>query len=415
MSIHDFLKGKKILVFGLGVQGGGVGDALWLQKHNYDLRGTDQNNHSIPELNSIPLTLGRHEPADIDWADLIIKNPGVPDDHPLIEYARKSGKAVYSSIALFVKYCPIKTIGITGTRGKSTTTAITTEVLNAAYPNQIVTGGNIPGTSSFQLFDQLEGKKYVVLELSSFQLHSFHDLKVSPNYSIFTNLYPDHLNRYPSMAEYQHDKDAIWMYQKEDDICVKSADPAIVAEWDTPLPGIHNKENISNMWALVSHLNVSESLTREVVSKFIGIPFRQEKIRQVNGVTYINDTTATTPVAAAKALQAQTSLTILICGGATKNLPLDVFLEEIKTNQHLKQIILLGSHSIPEFTSPLSSFASSKIAGQVESMAEAVALAHSLAKPGEVVLLSPGFASFDLFQNEFDRGRQFNNCVNQLK
>lgn len=415
MSIHEFLKGKKILVFGLGVQGGGVGDALWLLKHNYDLRGTDQNNLSIPELNSIPLTLGRHEQADIDWADLIIKNPGVPDNHPLIEYARKSGKAVYSSIALFVKYCPIKTIGITGTRGKSTTTALTTAVLNTTYPDQIVTGGNIPNTSSLQLFDQLEGKKYIVLELSSFQLHSFHDLRISPNYAIFTNLYPDHLNRYKNMADYQYDKDAIWMYQQEDDYYVKSADPVTVSSWITPLPGDHNKQNLANMWALVSHLGVSETLAREVVSKFVGIPFRQEKIREVNGVIYINDTTATTPVAAVKALQAQTAPTILICGGATKNLPLDIFLDEISNNLYLKAIILLGSHAIPEFTAPLFAIAKHKILGQVETMSEAVTLATKHSTTGDIVLLSPGFSSFDLFQNEFDRGRQFNDCVNQLK
>lgn len=413
-TIHNYLKNKNILVFGLGRQGGGVGDTLWLKKHGFNVRGTDQQELNLPELSGIPLTLGRHAEEDILWADLILKNPGVPDDHPLITRAKELGKEVYSSIALFVKYSPVKTIGITGTRGKTTTTMLTATVLEECYPHQILSGGNLPGTSALQLFDLLENIKYVVLELSSFQLHSFHDLHVSPSYSIFTNLYPDHLNRYKNMEEYQHDKDAIWMYQRSGDIFVKSADPVSVAEWDTPLPGIHNRENIANMWALLSQLGISESKARHAVKNFSGVPFRQEKIREVRGVTYINDTTATTPIAAIKAIQAQTSPTILICGGATKNLPINALITEIINNPFIRHIVILGSQDLKEFTVPLYEAIPEKILGQVDSMVEAVNLASSNAQSGNVVLLSPGFTSFDLFQNEFDRGRQFNACVNKL-
>ena len=181
MTIEEYLKGKKILVFGIGRQGGGLGDANYLAQQGYQVRATDVL--SSEELGHAPsdyaaeleLSLGAHRETDIDWCDLVIKNPGVPDDHPLILRAKEKGIDVYTSITLFVKYAPLKTIGITGTRGKTTTTTLIYKILEAAYPGQILLGGNIPGHSGLSMFALCEGKRYAVLELSSFQLHSFHD------------------------------------------------------------------------------------------------------------------------------------------------------------------------------------------------------------------------------------------------
>lgn len=421
----DDISGKKVLVFGLGRQGGGVGDSEWLKSHGAIVKLSDRDTTLVSE--------GQTK-EQIDWAEIIIKNPAVADNHELILYAKSKSIPVYTSIALFVKYTSVKTIGITGTRGKSTTTALITKMLERLYPDQVISGGNIAGTSCLSLFDQSAGKRYAVLELSSFQLHNFHELEVSPSIAIITNLYPDHLNRYPSMAEYQRDKEAICQYQKESDICLynegnvgavsmSGAGPSIkipfsvndVSDWVTNLPGAHNRENIAAMAALTKALGLDDTIAREVARDFPGLPFRQEFIATVQGVRYVNDTTATTPIAAVKALQAATAPTIWITGGATKNLPYDELLDEVKINGYIKKIVILGSKDIPDYTDKLASIAGDKIVGFALSMTEAIDMSRGVAEPGDTVLLSPGFTSFDLFQNEFDRGRKFNECVKALK
>lgn len=421
----DEIKAKKVLVFGLGRQGGGTGDALWLEKHGAIVRLSDKDTSLVTE--------GQTQ-EQINWAQIIIKNPGVPDDHDLIKYARSLGKPIYTSIALFVKHCGLKTIGVTGTRGKSTTVALITSLLEAAYPNKVISGGNIAGTSCLALFDQLDGKHYAVLELSSFQLHNFHDLKVSPSIAVLTNLYPDHLNRYRDMSAYQHDKEAICAYQQKADVTLYNRDnpgafaisksstgqpcwysSEFVANWETSLPGQHNRENLAAMLGVAQILGIPEDLCKRVAKDFKGIPSRQEVRAVIGGVTYINDTTSTTPVAAIKALQAAVSPTIWITGGDTKNLPHTELIEEIKQNSRLKNIVILGSQNIPDYVAALKQVAGNKILGTATSMMEAVDLARSAAVSSDTILLSPGFASFDLFKNEFDRGDQFNDYVNSLK
>ncbi len=436
MTIHEYLQGKKILVFGIGRQGGGLGDANYLASHGYTVRATDMK--TMTELGytqadfeaSLELTLGEHKEADIDWCDILIKNPAVPDDHPLLSRARTRGVEVATAISLFVKYASVKTIGITGTRGKTTTTALIYQILDRNSPGTIILGGNIPGTSGLSLFDQSMGKEYAVLELSSFQLHSFHDLQVSPTYSVVTNLYPDHLNRYPDMQSYAADKTAIVKYQKvpgfnvynqDNEGSVEIASHSSVTKYpytssqarsyQTKLVGDHNQSNIAAAVVLCQKLGVSDDVIRAAVSDFKGVPHRLELVRTLRGINFVNDTTATTPVAALIALRAIKGDVILICGGESKKLPHEDFVKEIISNDRVKKVIFLGSHHIPDFTEAIAKNAAHKIAGQLDSMDKTVKLASELAKPGDSVLLSPGFASFDLFKNEFDRGDQFNTQV----
>ncbi len=417
------ISGKRVLVFGVGRQGGGKGDAEWLQRHGAIVRLSDKDLSLVPD--------GQTE-EQIDWSEIIIKNPGVSDSHELIVYAKSKGIPVYTSIALFVKYGGIKTVGITGTRGKSTTVALITALLDSAFPGKVISGGNIAGTSCLALFDKVKDKDFAVLELSSFQLHNFHDLKVSPNISVITNLYPDHLNRYGSMADYEYDKKAICAYQSQDDLCLYNEDnPGAVAiaqissgkklgytaknvkDWETNLPGNHNLENIAAMAAVASVLKIDEDFSKKVVSEFVGLPFRQELIETIDGVRYVNDTTSTTPTAAIKALQASTTPIVWITGGDSKKLPYDELIEEVRRNSQLQKIIILGSKNIPEYVASLEGVAGQKIVGTTSSMDEALDLARSVSRPGDTILLSPGFSSFDLFQNEFDRGRKFNEVVNR--
>lgn len=405
-SFISEIQNKKVLVFGVGRQGGGTGDSDWLTKHGAIVRLSDEDLSLVKE--------GQTK-EQIDWADIILKNPGVRDDHKLIVYAKSLGKPVLTSIAIFVKYSEVTTIGVTGTRGKSTTVALITKLLETVYPGSIISGGNIPGTSGLSLLDQSEGKKYAILELSSFQLHNFHELKISPNYAVLTNIYPDHLNRYKDMASYEWDKQAIHLYQKPGDFYVEYPSSQAVSDWETSLPGQHNRENIAGMWAIASALGISQDIARQVVKEFKGIPFRQEKIAEIDGVVYINDTTASTPTAALKALQGAVNPTIWITGGSDKKLPFDELLAEVKTNSHLKKIVILGSQNIPVYVSELTKIAGDKIVGTAKSMQEAIKLARSVSGSGDAILLSPAFASFDLFQNEFDRGRQFNEVVKNYK
>jgi UDP-N-acetylmuramoylalanine--D-glutamate ligase len=413
--------GKKVLVFGLGRQGGGAGDSEWLKKHGAIVRLSDKDTSLVKE--------GQTK-EQIDWADIIIKNPGVPDDNELILSAKALGKEIYTSIALFVKYSGIKTIGVTGTRGKSTTVALIGDLLDAAYPGQVIRGGNIAGTSCLALFDQLEGIAYAVLELSSFQLHNFHELRVSPNIAVVTNLYPDHLNRYKTIDDYRLDKEAVCKYQTPSDTCIYNSQNPGAQEisriskaklvpfsfsqcesWQTTLPGAHNKENIAAMAALAKVLGINESIAKQVVADFSGVPFRQEVIATLGGVTYINDTTSTTPTAARIALLAATTPTVWITGGDTKNLPFFDLIAVAASCPLLKKVVILGSKNIPDYVNALKDVVGDKIVGTATSMSEAVGMAKSVAEPGDAILLSPGFASFDLFKNEFDRGIQFNDIV----
>lgn len=436
MRFCDEVKGKKVLVFGLGLQGGGVGDALWLHGKGAEVRVTDlrSRNSLSKSLSLLPTkissTLGEHLIDDIDWADIIIKNPGVPDNQAQILAAKKQGKPVYTSIALVVKEARDKTIGITGTRGKSTVTKLTYKLLDSIYPGQIVQGGNIPGTSGLQLLDQITAAKYLVLELSSFQLANLHDLKLSPGCSILTNIYPDHLNRYKDMKSYQYDKSAIFAYQHPTDHLIVNQDNALASKMalsapskvthfsssslrdiQLTLPGEHNKENAAATLALANILKLDQSLTKEIIKNFDSLPFRLELIRKHNGISYYNDTTSTTPTSTIKALSAFSSPITLILGGDQKHLPTSELVSALVDSPHLKSIILLGSKNIPDFVAALKQACPDKLHSQVTSMEAAVSEATSQTKKGGIVLLSPGFASFDLFENEFDRGRQFNQAV----
>ncbi len=438
-SFGDSIHGRNVLIYGLGLQGGASGDAAFCVGHGSRVRVTDKKTESelAKTITKLPpgveLSLGGHSEADITWADYVIKNPGVPDDEPLLIRAREAGKPVYTSIALLVQEFRDRTIGVTGTRGKSTTTELIFRLLNMVYPGEVMRGGNIPGTSGLALLDEAASARYIVLELSSFQLAAFHELRVSPHISVVTNLYPDHLNRYNSMAAYLRDKQGVAAYQTSTDICIYNQDnvgagdiarvgqgkkitytASTITGWPSSLPGAHNRENIAAMAALAKELGIEEQVAQKLAADFSGLPYRQETIREVRGVTYINDTTATTPTATIKAIEAATSPFVLIFGGDTKGLPYGELMKIIGNSEKLQKIVILGSAHIPDAVAALRAVAGDKIVGTATSMQEAVQLATASAHPGWSVLLSPGFASFDLFENEFDRGRQFNEIVRAL-
>lgn len=437
MTIQELFQNKRVLIFGLGLQGGGVADALTALSFGAEVRVTDLKlaDQLVTSLKQLPanisLTLGEHREEDIRWADLILVNPAVPFENPYLQLAQRLGKSVYGSAALYLKFTSLPVIGITGTRGKSTTTNLIYQILNQAYPNQVLLGGNIPGKSPLQLLHQEEAKKYVVLELSSFQLHYCHALKVSPHLAVVTNIYPDHLNRYPSMEAYIQDKLALVQYQTSQDYAILNqndpqaplfaqATQAQIRYFDysslsTPLIGQHNRANIAAATMVAEILAVPPNLTKQAVANFTGLPFRLERVGEKRGVTFINDTTSTTPIATITAIKAlaQQPL-VLIVGGSDKGLPFDQLVDLICRQSNLKKVVILGSFQNQAFVDALKAHCPAKIVAQVKNMSSAVNQAVAVAQPGDVVLLSPGFASFDLFKNEFDRGKQFNEAVQNL-
>ncbi len=436
MSINSLFHNRKVLIFGLGLQGGGVADALTALSFGAKVRVTDlksatQLRSSLNQLPSeINTTLGSHRQEDIEWADLIIQNPAVPFDNKFIQLAHQLHKPVYGSAALYLEYTSLPVIGITGTRGKSTTTSLIYHLLNRVYPNEILLGGNIPNKSPLQLITQEENKRYAVLELSSFQLHFAHQLQVSPHLAVVTNIYPDHLNRYDSMKAYIQDKLAIVKYQTDQDYAILNAnDPqtdlfaqATLAQIHyfqyshlaSNLIGRHNQANLAAALEVAEILKLPKDLVRKAVADFRGLPFRLERVGEKRGVIFINDTTSTTPIATITAIKAVPQNLILIVGGSDKQLPIEKMVRFICHEDKVRGLVILGSYQNQKFVTQLESQCPSKIISQVDNMKSAVETAVAFAHSGEVILLSPGFASFDLFKNEFDRGRQFNEVVAQL-
>jgi UDP-N-acetylmuramoylalanine--D-glutamate ligase len=439
------IAGKRVLILGLGLQGGGVGAVKFFYEMKCQLRVSDLKSEEIlasslskiQNLGIEEIETGKNSLENIDWADVILVNPGVPHSSEAYKYAVSKKKTILMEEALFVSLCPVKTIGITGTRGKTTTATLIGKLLETKYKTHL--SGNIPGSESLMsLFEIQNESEKVVMELSSFQLSGFHTLKVSPNISIITNIYEDHLNVYQNMDEYVFDKKAIYLYQKPGDVLIINGRFASspffasdlqnqtskveefflddLSEYKISLKGDHNKENFAAALHAAKQLNVTEENIKFIFESFSGVKFRQEKIREFKGITFINDTTASTPTAAIKALEANpVGKVILLCGGNSKNCNIDEFVSKIK--QNCKQVVFLKGNATEDLKNAIlrSGMKQEYLSDIFDNFKAAIDFAFSRAEKGNVVLLSPGFTSFGMFNNEFERGEQFSKIVFDLK
>lgn len=423
---------------GLGLQGGGVGTANFLAEIGCRVTVTDLKSAGAlaPSLNqlhrSIKLVLGRHQDKDFKTADVIIKNPDVLADSPFLAIARQHQRPIKMATSLFAVYCSAPIIGITGTRGKSTTSQLIFNVCQQAG-KKVVLGGNVRGIATLPFLKTSKSLDYAVLELSSWELSGFHQEKISPQLAVFTNIYPDHLNRYQSMADYLADKTAIFKYQsKNDHLIINQDDPVLCrlapsvkakityfnytdwqANWPLKLAGRHNRANAAAALQAALVLGVDQQSAQTTIGQFAGLAYRLEHRATIAGVDFINDTTSTTPAAAEAALQTFDQPIVLLAGGASKKLPLAAFAKMIR--QKTKAVVLLDGSATDELVDLIKKFGGSKkIAGRFNNFAQAVTAAYDLSAPGDVVLLSPGCASFGMFKNEFDRGDQFNQIVSRL-
>lgn len=471
------LRGKRVLVMGLGVHGGGLGVTRFLVEQGAevtvtDLRTAEQLASSLEQLAglSVHYALGEHREADFRATDMVIRNPGVPQESPLLQIARAAGASIEMEMTLFFRLCPAPIIGITGTKGKTTTTMLTGAILRQQFPDTVI-AGNLR-VSALEQLPHITPATPVVLELSSWQLEGLGDAQMSPPFACITNISPDHLDRYGSMEDYAEAKAQIFLHQRPDDITVLSAsdpilramavrvpgevvwfdqgtdwseadtlEPLRIAYWenntlfwhdhtrsssdrwhkeeictqgDVQIAGQHNLTNIAAAVALAKVYGVETEHIRAAIRQFKGVPDRLESIAELEGVRYINDTTATTPTAAAAAVRSFTDPTIVIAGGADKNLEFGPFVEAL--TQRAKVVVLLSGTATPKLQNALEDMAQQSerrpsIVGPVGSMQEALDAARDLAESGDVVLLSPGCASFGMFRNEFDRGEQFRQIV----
>ncbi len=432
------LAGCRAVVMGLGLHGGGVGVAQYLAAQGAvvtvtDLRDEGTLQPSLAELEGLPLryVLGRHEDADFRHADLVLRNPAVPLDSPYLALAREAGARIEMESSLFVKACPSAFIaGITGTKGKTTTTIVLSQMLSAAGYH-VVTAGNLRVSMLSQL-GSITAETRVVLELSSWQLEAFVPHAYSPPLAVVTNVLPDHLNRYAGMDDYAAAKEINVRYQGPNDVAVLNRDNAytramgarapgkvvwfagqdsIPGEAGVPGSGAHQRENIAAAGAAARQWDVNDGAIAAVVRNFKGVPHRQELVRKWRGIRFINDTTATMPTATVACIEAIPGPKVLLLGGADKKLDFTGLAQALDLyKETIRGIVLLEGSATDRLAAALPLPFAGRFADITQALEQAVALARS----GDAVILSPGCASFGMFQHEFERGDTFRAWVAAL-
>ena len=445
-------KNKKLVILGAGESG--VGTAILGKKEGFEVfvSDFDKINKKYKQVllhHEINWEEEVHSEAIILSADIVMKSPGIPDDAPIVIKLKKKGVAVISEIEFAAKYTDATLIGITGSNGKTTVATMTHQILKDAGKN-VALAGNIG--KSFAELVATENIDEYVLELSSFQLDGIKDFV--PHIAVLTNLSPDHLDRY----EYDYDKyiDSkfrIVMNQTRDDYFIYDADDDKINEWiskrtiksqllpfsvkkelekgayiknneliitidNNPftmpiaklgLQGQHNTKNAMAASTVSKLLNIRKETIRRSLENFQGVEHRLENVLKINNVKYINDSKGTNVNATFYALDSMEAPTVWIVGGVDKGNDYSELFPLV--NEKVKAIICLGVDNdkiIRAFGNVVD------IMVETHSMQDAVKVAYRLSKRGDTVLLSPACASFDLFENYEDRGRQFKNAVRNL-
>jgi UDP-N-acetylmuramoylalanine--D-glutamate ligase len=457
MNIHDRanieIRGKKIVVLGLALSGAAAAKLAVRQgadvfvSDNQDtlaLRGT------LKDLKVLSITgeLGQHSDQIYD-ADLWIISPGIAQDSELVQKAQYNDIPIVSEIEFASWFTEVPILAITGSNGKTTTAHLLAEMIQTDDLHGLL-AGNVGIPFSTMILEDLEdpdSKRVWILEISSFQMEFITHFK--PYIAIFLNITPDHLNRYPSMKEYIAAKMNMWSRQTAEDFIVYNADDTILVEEiaestsrkiafglghhpeaifqpnrtkiyteehatliemnQLALPGKHNLANALAA-ATAAHLmgvpNISIAAT---MSQFSGVPHRLEQVAEINGVTYINDSKATNLDAVQVALESFSQPIILILGGLDKGGDFRSLLPH--THNNLKEVIAFGQAKELILTALRDAVRSTS----VMDLKEALELAQNCSQPGDVILLSPGCASFDQFNNFEERGNHFRSLVTVME
>ena len=442
----------RLVVLGGGESG--VGTAILGKKQGYEVFVSDfgkikESYKEVLIINKIAWEEERHTEDLILNADVVMKSPGIPDKSPIVKKLIAAGVKIISEIEFAIPYTEAMTIGITGSNGKTTTTMLTHHLLKYAGLN-VGLGGNIGKSFAWQVAEN-KFDAYV-LELSSFQLDGI--INYRPDIAIITNISPDHLDRYEYKYEnYINSKFRITMNQTESDYLIYDADDEASTEWlkknktkaklipfsltkkfdegasinnnkmeikinqeeftmDTEhiaLEGKHNMKNAMAASSVAKLMQIRNATIRESLSNFQGVEHRLEKVLKIQNVQYINDSKATNVNATFFALDSMNAPTVWIVGGVDKGNDYNELMSLVR--EKVKAIICLGIDNrkiIDAFGNVVD------IMVEVNNMNDAVKTAQRLTEKGDVVLLSPACASFDLFENYEDRGKQFKQAVHNL-
>lgn len=455
-EFNNYIKFRKVAVIGLGVSNLPLLDYLHEKKAKvtvFDQRTIDQIPKEVMDIitqNSFEFSLGENYLSKLQGFDLILRSPSCLPTIPELVAEAERGALVTTEIELLIKMCPAKIIGVTGSDGKTTTTSLIYAILKEASYNTWL-GGNI-GIPLFTKLSEMKSDDIVVLELSSFQLM---EMNVSPSISVITNITPNHLNIHKDYEEYIDAKKNIFKYQDENGILVLNYDNEITKECgkeangkviyfssqeklengyivdegvikecedgvrkhimeckSAKLRGIHNYQNICTALAATKTLVDTEKAV-ETIKEFNAVEHRLEFVREVNGIKWYNDSASSSPTRTISGINAfEGEEIILIAGGYDKNLDYTPLAKPVVDN--VKALILMGQTSNKIFDAVTIEMEKQNKNVKIymcNSLQEVMDTARRIANPGQVVLFSPGSASFDMFKNAYDRGNQFKNLV----
>ncbi len=458
INSHDPLFRKRVVVIGFARQGRAL--ARWLPTIGANVVVSDSK--TAEELNLTPedypdveFVLGSQRVATLKGADLVLVSGGVPLTLPIIKGAVRRGIPLANDAQLFLERCPAPVLGITGSAGKTTTTTLTGNILKTAGHKTWV-GGNI-GDVLLDVLPKIRPSDRVVMELSSFQLEL---MDASPDYACVTNITPNHLDRHGTMEAYTRAKANIFLYQDQpeqvvilnrDDaisrelagevraqlawfslyemipdgaflagsrfilsgFCSPDRKPQVIGDRDeVKLRGEHNLANILAACALTGAAGIKSDLMFDAVREFNGVAHRLEVVRELDGVTYINDSIATAPERVLAALRSFDEPLVLLLGGRDKKLPWEEMIG--LALQKSRQIIVFGEAGPLVMKAARKLKADPAVISQVATLDDALIKAISVAQSGDVVLLSPGGTSYDAYVDFAARGEHFRTLVNAL-
>jgi UDP-N-acetylmuramoylalanine--D-glutamate ligase len=456
------LAGCKVTVMGLGRFGGGLGAVRFLAARGAlvtvtDMLAAEDLSEPLGQLAGIPVEayhLGGHVDADFVDADLVVVNPAVPPTSPFLARAREACVTLTSEMSLFWQFNRSRTIGVTGSNGKSTTAAMTYAILQAAGVASRL-GGNI-GTSLLPEIDGIGPDEWSVVELSSFQLDDLDRLPASPNVAVVTNFSPNHLDWHGSLSEYRRAKQSILRWQTPDDVAILNLDDTDVCTWPTfgrklgfgsrdaghdgifergaehilrldgsqqrfnmrewiSLPGRHNLSNAMGAACAAVAAGTDIESVRRGLEAYRSLPHRLEFVAEVRGRRFYNDSLATTPESAVVGLDAFSEPVVLLAGGYDKQIDLSPLAQAIAQRAKAAALMgqtadllacLLDEHAQSDREPPTR---------ECSSFEDAFEWAVDQSDPGDVVLLSPGCASYDWFRNYVERGRRFVELVEDYR
>ena len=427
-DFEKMFKGKKVLIWSLGLHGGGIGATKFFAKNKAKILATDLKDakelkSSIQKLKNyknIIYHLGSHDKNDFKDNDFVVINPAVKPISEFYKLAKKNKQKLITDMGFLFENTKAFIIGVTGTKGKSTTTKLIYDLVKYEIKNKngffknynkVFLGGNIR-VSPFDFMERLDEKSIVVLEMSSFQLFHTAYTKKSPNISIITNILPEHLDWHGNFEEYQKAKSLILKYQKKNDILIINKNLKKITKNVKSKVFYTNGENIDNILQFAKALDIDKKDVDFVINDFKGLEGRQEFVCEINGRKFINDTCATHPMANLYMLQ-KFENPIVIWGGVDKGFDIKKLAKEFMKRK-IRLFIFKGTAGEKILKTLKKEYTQKYVTSNIQTMDDVVEMAYKISKKGDYIVLSPGAASFNMFLNEFDRGNKFVKAVKKL-